>query len=304
MDQIKRRPAVFISHSGYDEFLDKLHRHLQDYDVIISDWKDKAGTSLANKVQADISWADLVVVVLTPTAASSAWVNQEIGFARALGKKILPIVEKDVEWHPALLADLEWATLEPDAIDKSALRIAVRIGNWLQEDLTRIFKTYHEYREWWAHVDELTFTREKCYWATPHDTWSWIMSHVDESYEAEYRTLIRGDYEFDRKTIEAHYEGAEAVCGVQDLSAYEEIAVMGSLSVLTIWDPAFMRSVDSFLERMPSLDALFRWYKVEAHKQTTVEVHMYLNEGLASRHRQRLDALYKQYSSHPSSTLR
>jgi hypothetical protein len=77
----KLKPVVFVSHSGNDEFVQALRSYLDDCDLLISDWQDKAGLSVADKVREDITRADLVVVVLTAPALESPWVQQEIGFA-------------------------------------------------------------------------------------------------------------------------------------------------------------------------------------------------------------------------------
>jgi hypothetical protein len=292
----KNKPVVFVAHSGCEEYLHALNRYLPEYEITVSDWGDKSGTNLAQKITSDITRADLVAVLLTVAACTSAWVNQEIGFALGLGKKVLPILEGGESTKlPGLLGAAEWEVYEPTSLEASAMRAALRISKWLQEDLTRVFNRYHDYSEWWITVDERSFTDERCYWATPHDTWSWIMAHLNIACDLEYRTLIRGDYEFDQSTLHTHYDPGEAVCGVAALSAFEEIAVFGALSVEVAWEPSFCAETDKFLREMPSVEALFRWYQDVSRRSTCIEVRMALDERRAARHRQRLDSLFDQH---------
>ena len=296
----KTKPVVFVSHSGCNDYLNALCRYLPECEVVISDWRDKAGTQLAQEVREDIVRSDLVVVVLTDRAVASAWVNQEIGFAIGSGKRILPVLCG--AQLPALLMGIAWEAYEPSSVEASALRAALRIARLLQEDVTRVFGTYHDYREWWTTVDERMFTKDKCYWATPHDTWVWIMAHVEQEHDSPWRTLIRGGLDFDRLTLQTHYEGEEAVCGVELLSAFEEVAVLGALSVETLWEPAACRELDIFLRSKPGIDELFRWYRDASHRPTTIEVRLVLDESRAARHRHRLDWLFEQYSNPKASS--
>jgi hypothetical protein len=289
----KTKPVIFIAHTGDEAYLHALRRYVPDCEIIISDWSDKAGNPIAAKVMSDITRADIVVVVLTGRAAGSLWVNQEIGFALGIGKRVLPVFEGQA--LPGLLAGMEWEPYDQSSVDASALRAALRIGRWLKEDLTKVFTTYHDYRDWWTTVDERTFTSEKHYWATPHDTWSWVMAHSEQAFDIPYRTLIRGSTDFDKLTLETHYQGKEAVCGVAELSAYEEIAVLGALSVETTWDPTFLHELDTLLGSMQAVDTLFRWYETSSRRPTTIEVRMVLDDERAGRHRRRLDTLFERY---------
>ena len=57
-----------------------------------------AGAYLGDTVSELIRSADVLALLLTKNSASSLWVNQEVGFARALRKPIIPIkLEEDVE---------------------------------------------------------------------------------------------------------------------------------------------------------------------------------------------------------------
>ena len=298
MEEIKKKPTIFVSHSGGDIFLNELQKYLPDYDVIISDWRDKSGTSVAEKVQNHISRADIVAFLLTREAQTSAWVNQEVGFALGKGKNILPIVEGGSATL-AMLTGLEYEPFESQEVKSSALRVALRIGEWLKKDFVRFFKCYHDYREWWVSVDETDFTNEKCYWATPHDTWGWSMAHVDET-APPYRTLIRGHCEFDKLTIEELYEPPqEVVIGVNELSPYHEIAVFGSLSVETSWEPRFRDKMEEFLCGItaPDIPRFSSWLSKISFEPTNIEVRVYLDDKRANSHRRELDFLYDKHKN-------
>ena len=295
VDDIKRKPTVFVSHSGDDRFLDELRKSLPSYDIVVSDCRDESGTNVADKVQNDIHRADLVAVLLTVEARKSGWFNQEIGFARGKGKKILPIVEGEPT-NLAMLTGLECEAYNPQDIKSSALRVALRIGEWLKKENVQVFKNCHDYREWWLSVDENDFTTEKCYWATPHDTWGWLMAHEDE-VAPPYRTLIRGDYEFDRLTAKLYEEVQEVVVGVNELSQYHDIAVFGSLSVETSWESRFSDKMEDFLRGITGLDipVLSSWLSKISFEPTEIEVRMYMDDGRANRHRRQFDFLYDKH---------
>jgi hypothetical protein len=163
----------------------------------------------------------------------------------------------------------------------------------LQESSTIVFHNYFEYRQWWGKFPETSYTKEKCYWATPHDTWSWLCAQSVDASEIEYRTLIRGSYEFDKRTLETYYARSEAVIGVSDLAANQEIHVFGSLSIETVWDPKFMGAVDDLLKSLPDFRVLFEWYRDAVRQPTTIEVNLIYSEQRAALHRCRLDYLYE-----------
>lgn len=55
---------------------------------------------------------DAVLVLLTESAASSPWVQQEIGAARSAGKLIVPIVAEGVPAGTGVLAGIEWISVD------------------------------------------------------------------------------------------------------------------------------------------------------------------------------------------------
>ena len=85
--------SVFISYDRRDEHI----AHFLSYILkskglsVLIDRSIGPGDYVDKKVQSYINQADVVLVLLTQHSAQSAWVNQEIGFAAAKGKRIWPI---------------------------------------------------------------------------------------------------------------------------------------------------------------------------------------------------------------------
>jgi TIR domain len=91
---------VFISHSRKDEAVAHLLAHILRANQIecLIDREMQAGQKFDSKIQHLIQGADLVLVLLTKDSSRSPWVNQEIGFAIALGKPVWPLaIETDIE---------------------------------------------------------------------------------------------------------------------------------------------------------------------------------------------------------------
>jgi len=91
---------IFISYSDQDrsrmrslERIINKSRHFTS--VIIADRRE-ALVALTDKVKSGIFESDYIVPIITETSISSQWLNQEIGFASALNKEIIPIVEHQI----------------------------------------------------------------------------------------------------------------------------------------------------------------------------------------------------------------
>jgi len=92
---------VFISYSNQDrdkaERLYKLLIKLEDkFESIIIDRIPTPDTSLSEKVQTGITNSSFLIPVLTKRSINNQWVNQEIGFAIAKSKIIIPLVEYSI----------------------------------------------------------------------------------------------------------------------------------------------------------------------------------------------------------------
>lgn len=99
---------AFLSHSSSDAALAKRLEALAGIagvELYLAEHDLRPGKQLSKKVQAAIRQSDLVVVLLTRNSYSSAYVQQEIGYAISSEKHVLPVVERSVP--PTALAMLE-----------------------------------------------------------------------------------------------------------------------------------------------------------------------------------------------------
>jgi len=288
----KRMPVVFVSHSGNNEFLSALQRNLVGFELIISDWRDESGSFLAGKVKEDIRRADLVVVLLSEEASRSPWVNQEVGFALALDKGVIPV--SSIKTLPAMLQGVEF---EPyDQAESTAARTALRISGRIGGSLIRVFQNLFEYREWWLQIDERLYTSDVCLSAVPHDSWPWLVP-MDFEKRSErgviYQHLIRGSGEFDRQTVELHRKnGEKAVCGVTELGAFEEFFVLGTMVVESVYEePELLVEMDRLFNTAPTPAALVDWHTAVSRRRSKIEMRISFDEEHANALRKRFDYL-------------
>ncbi len=110
------RLQVFLSHSTEDRAHVALVRQQIDalgIDVYLAEHDPKPGTSIAQKIDVALRRSHAVVVLITTTSVSSAYVQQEVGLARAYGKPLVPIVETSVDKaRLGILTELEWLELD------------------------------------------------------------------------------------------------------------------------------------------------------------------------------------------------
>jgi hypothetical protein len=93
------KAKIFLSYSELDKNKLKALRNAikkrEELDPIVVAERRKVGQSLAEKVKECMLEADCLMPILTRHSISNQWVNQEIGFAEALNRTIIPLVEKD-----------------------------------------------------------------------------------------------------------------------------------------------------------------------------------------------------------------
>jgi hypothetical protein len=105
---------LFISYARSDgDEAERLVKALRAINV--AGWLDTAdiaaGTGIASAVRDALKNSDAVVVLLSPRALHSEWVQFEIGAAEALGKKIIPVIvsgEHLEQQFPDILRNLAW----------------------------------------------------------------------------------------------------------------------------------------------------------------------------------------------------
>jgi hypothetical protein len=117
MRDVSRQYRVFISYSQPDRAL------VEELDQILStaglkplwDKHIAGGAEFSARIQSFITNAHVFLAFLTPAAVNRPWLNQEAGFAAALGKPILPVtLGPDPE---GMLARLEAIRLREDLTD-------------------------------------------------------------------------------------------------------------------------------------------------------------------------------------------
>lgn len=94
------KQGIFISYSKLDKdkvdlIVNELECHSQFFPIVIDLNRDSL-KPLAQKIADGIIQAKVILPILTKNSIPTQWINQEIGFATALSKRIMPIVESDI----------------------------------------------------------------------------------------------------------------------------------------------------------------------------------------------------------------
>ncbi|NQT25604.1 toll/interleukin-1 receptor domain-containing protein [candidate division KSB1 bacterium] len=92
---------VFISYSSQDRdkadlLYDALSELNDKFEPIIIDKTPTPDTTLSEKVQSGITNCSYLIPIITKRSIYNQWVNQEIGFAYAKSKAIIPLVERHI----------------------------------------------------------------------------------------------------------------------------------------------------------------------------------------------------------------
>jgi nucleoside 2-deoxyribosyltransferase len=90
---------VFVSYAARDRSLlssalDQLranHVLSSEDDIVVDNKKELEGEDIRQATRAAIDAADTVLVLWSPAAAESKWVNYELGMASALGKRLVVV---------------------------------------------------------------------------------------------------------------------------------------------------------------------------------------------------------------------
>ncbi len=91
---------IFISYSDYDKdkvklIVEKLEGN-EKFESLVIAFNREALKPLAQKVADGINQCEIIIPILTKKSISTQWINQEIGYATAIGKRIMPIVESNL----------------------------------------------------------------------------------------------------------------------------------------------------------------------------------------------------------------
>ena len=118
---------VFLSHNGSDrpwaEWIAKRSTQV-GIQVYLFEHDPRPGTLVAAKVQGAIQDSDAVIVLLTHSGTSSAYVQQEIGYATAARRLIIPLVWPGQQRKGlAMLEGIEWVPFDPSNPEQALIRI-------------------------------------------------------------------------------------------------------------------------------------------------------------------------------------
>jgi WD40 repeat protein len=132
---------VFISHASEDhELAGELHRQLTDDDhevFLDQDPRDgiTVGEDWEQRLIERLRWADAVICVVTSAYLDSWWCAYEVGIARALGSRLLPLLAEPGMDNPLLTATTQYADYAGDPLAaggnlRNALRLVDAAGGW------------------------------------------------------------------------------------------------------------------------------------------------------------------------------
>lgn len=111
-------PRVFFSHATIDrQWVESVADQARAMEIIpyLAEHDPKPGTSLVEKVKAEIARSSAVIVFLTRSGYDSPFVHQEIAFALALGILVVPLVAPEVAGQDlAMLEGCEYIPFDFD----------------------------------------------------------------------------------------------------------------------------------------------------------------------------------------------
>lgn len=104
--------TIFLSHSAADaKWVKWIKANAQqvEIEVYLYEHDPQPGLLVANKLQEAIKACDALVVLLTDNSQFSPYVHQEVGAAKALSKRVIPLVQPGVSQSSlAMLQGVEY----------------------------------------------------------------------------------------------------------------------------------------------------------------------------------------------------
>jgi len=127
-----KRVPIFFSHSNNDRhWCEWLAEDAGSIGVTayLAEHDQQPGRMLAEKVEANIARSEAVVVLLTDNSANSAYVQQEIGFALAHKKLVIPLVRPGLSDEKlAMLKGLEYIEFDFENPRPARESLAAELG--------------------------------------------------------------------------------------------------------------------------------------------------------------------------------
>jgi hypothetical protein len=119
--------SVFLSHSMKDvEHVDQVRRQLEALGILawLAELDPRPGTSVLEKIEAVLPTCDAVVFLITTNSIDSAYVQQEVGLARAHRMPMVPLVDHRVDRSKlGLIVELEWIGIDLDNPSEALERV-------------------------------------------------------------------------------------------------------------------------------------------------------------------------------------
>ncbi len=114
---------VFLAHRASprdNPLVTAIHDVLKEQGVecFVAEKHREPGRPITKKIEDAILTSDVVIVLWTKEGAASAFVNQEVGFARAKGKLVIPFVEAEIKLE-AFLHGMDFIEFSTDTIEKA-----------------------------------------------------------------------------------------------------------------------------------------------------------------------------------------
>jgi hypothetical protein len=196
---------IFISYSHQDSrFVDKLALQLVQnrISVWVDRWELNVGDSLLSRIQDAITGASALLVVLSQSSVSSAWVQKEInsGLLRELEERrviVLPVLIEDCE-IPVFPREKVYADFR-SSFDTGLRRILESVARISNADTGRIEDpTYHSD---WAFD-----------WGSIQDRMSFRFTIVEQAQDQPYTVLSLVRIVADREATKAYMETTRTGC--------------------------------------------------------------------------------------------
>lgn len=130
-DRKKRHTRCFVSFR-FDDHSKSLAFELREFfekiDVELLSGLGFEPRSVSEKVLARLNQPlDLFLIIFTPSG-DSAWLNQEVGVAKARNLPIFILVEEGAKWDKGLLGDIEYIEFPRECISKTFTRLIEGVG--------------------------------------------------------------------------------------------------------------------------------------------------------------------------------
>jgi len=123
--------SLFVSHATRDKKAVELVRSRIEplgVSLYLAEHDNKAGERLSSKVEDSLSRSDAVLVLLTPNGYDSLYVQQEIGFATARNKLVIPLLAPELAGVSlGMLNDIEYILFDPTNPADGLARVSERV---------------------------------------------------------------------------------------------------------------------------------------------------------------------------------